>query len=521
MMRKKHLTSGIFYYWNDDLTPARIKADISAMARAGFQYVFLHPMPEKFRKECYFCGMKAAYLGRRFMTLTRVMVDECRKNGLAMMLYDEGGWPSGSVLGSLVKKHPECRVVSYVKNAAGKIGKQTEEIPDLLRRETTRRFIELTHERYFRALGDEFGKTIRGIFTDEPFWTAQSGWEMVRCNGEISRLFKRKYGLDFERDVLPLIFEGGAALPGAITARRRYLEICSQLFALNYSGELARWCRRHRIGLIGHLDAEDTYFISGNRCGELIQRLDAFHTPGIDVVFRQHYPGCDKSHIARFAAAAAIRNRRRETVAECFNVYGYGLTPSVMNWVACSLMVRGINQIAAMPYLASDRGKHKICCGTDISPRTPLWDAMPALTRFWNWCGNFDAGALRPKVWLLIRLSHADVDRGESDADHRAFEEKALETVRMLESRQVFFRFADAADLDGKELPELLILLENDAELAGKLRSLPCRVALGIPDDIDRYAEIGEAASSGCVTLPCRRTEGDALMITSLSMAYI
>ena len=31
-----------------------------------------------------------------------------------------------------------------------------------------RRFLDVTHERYFQELGDDFGTEIRSIFTDEP-----------------------------------------------------------------------------------------------------------------------------------------------------------------------------------------------------------------------------------------------------------------------------------------------------------------------------------------------------------------
>jgi len=39
---------------------------------------------------------------------------------------------------------------------------------DLLNKDATNYFIELTHEQYKRYCGEEFGKTILGIFTDEP-----------------------------------------------------------------------------------------------------------------------------------------------------------------------------------------------------------------------------------------------------------------------------------------------------------------------------------------------------------------
>ena len=39
---------------------------------------------------------------------------------------------------------------------------------NVLREETIAKFIKMTHEKYKEAIGDEFGKTVMGVFTDEP-----------------------------------------------------------------------------------------------------------------------------------------------------------------------------------------------------------------------------------------------------------------------------------------------------------------------------------------------------------------
>ena len=39
---------------------------------------------------------------------------------------------------------------------------------DVMNRKAVERFLEITHERYYEVLGEEFGKSIPAIFTDEP-----------------------------------------------------------------------------------------------------------------------------------------------------------------------------------------------------------------------------------------------------------------------------------------------------------------------------------------------------------------
>lgn len=82
---------GIFWYWNADPTPNGIRRQLTQIRAAGFRSVYLHPMPDNFRKSDFKSGMKMRYLGRKFFRLARTAVDECRRLGLRFMIYDEGG----------------------------------------------------------------------------------------------------------------------------------------------------------------------------------------------------------------------------------------------------------------------------------------------------------------------------------------------------------------------------------------------------------------------------------------------
>jgi hypothetical protein len=359
-MNQKNISTGIFWYWNADPTPKGIRTQLESIKEAGFECVYLHPMPDEFHKWNFFQGMYISYLGKKFFELTGYVLQECKRLGLYLMLYDEGGWPSGGVLDRLVKKYPQDRAVYLVRDEAGNITRELSDIPDLFRRETTEHFISMTHELYYRHFGSEFGKTIRGIFTDEPFWRCLSWENKVRWSPGMEKLLKERYNCSFEKDILPFLWHGTRDLPGAPEARKIYLDVCTELFAVNYSEVLGRWCREHNIDLEGHLNGEDEYFISGDQ-GGFTRRLDGFQVPGVDTIWRQIYPGAGHGTFARFAASAAIRNGRRETLCECFNVYTYFITPRVMGHVGNELLIRGITRILPMPFLYSDRGLRKIC----------------------------------------------------------------------------------------------------------------------------------------------------------------
>src|SRR5574344_1746516 len=354
-MRKENhnLTTGIFWYWNSDPTPEGIRKQLAAIKEAGFHCVYLHPMPDAFHKNNFFQGMTLGYLGKKFFALAGIMLAECKRLKLIMMLYDEGGWPSGGVLNRLVKQHPECRSRYLVKNADGNgYSIERDDNPDLFDAHSTRCFIEMTHELYQREFGSEFGKTIRGIFTDEPFWCCVPGREKVRISDGIPTLLKEIYNVSFD-DILPLLFAGAPDGIETEEARRKYMDVCSRLISKNYAAILSGWCERNHLDLEGHFDGEDKFFFHF-RNGDFMRLLETFQVPGVDLIWRQAYPGISDGNFARFASAVAIRNHRPEALCECFNVYGYYLTPKIMNWVAKTLLQHG--HFSAQSDLGRDAG---------------------------------------------------------------------------------------------------------------------------------------------------------------------
>ena len=103
-----------------------------------------------------------------------------------------------------VRLHADGTLASYVRceeNAAEKPGYQIwyvyleiahdspwfndQSYVDSLNPEAIRYFLDVTHEEYKKAVGEEFGKTIPSIFTDEP----QFGRKRGRSNASLHRRF--------------------------------------------------------------------------------------------------------------------------------------------------------------------------------------------------------------------------------------------------------------------------------------------------------------------------------------------
>ncbi|MFI2103454.1 hypothetical protein ACH436_09190 [Isoptericola sp. NPDC019693] len=87
-----------FVFWNDDLDDAGVLAQLREIAGAGFVGVTLSARVGLSRR--------VGYLTPEFLRLVRVAVDECARLGLAVMLYDEASYPSGSANGAVVARDP-------------------------------------------------------------------------------------------------------------------------------------------------------------------------------------------------------------------------------------------------------------------------------------------------------------------------------------------------------------------------------------------------------------------------------
>ncbi|SKC45431.1 hypothetical protein [Krasilnikoviella flava] len=87
-----------FVFWNDDLDDAAVLGQLREIAGAGFVGVTLSARVG--------LGRRVGYLTAEFLRLVRVAVDECARLGLAVMLYDEASYPSGSANGGVVARDP-------------------------------------------------------------------------------------------------------------------------------------------------------------------------------------------------------------------------------------------------------------------------------------------------------------------------------------------------------------------------------------------------------------------------------
>ena len=318
-----------FWAWNCDLEEKELLRQIDIFKEMGLGGFHMHCRD----------GMSTEYLSENFMKLVKACTDHAKENDMLSWLYDEDKWPSGFA-GGYVTKDPAFRLrsmtfscdpnfklregtyaiarfdvvlgedkclKSYKKVNEGEpvegvlwtIWREiapnsawynNQAYVDTLNPKAIEKFIETTHEKYFATVGDEFGKTVPAIFTDEPQFTRKSTLAFAESKQNISlpwtddleESFKAAYGESLIDHLPELLWD----LPdGKVsTVRYHYHDHVSERFAAAFADVVGKWCDDHGIALTGHMMAEASLHSQTMCIGDCMRSYRSFGIPGIDML---------------------------------------------------------------------------------------------------------------------------------------------------------------------------------------------------------------------------------------------
>ena len=391
-----------FWFWNDDLHEAELKRQIADFEEHGVYGFVIHPR----------VGLPRGigWMSERMLYFVRLAVEEAARHGMYVVLYDEGMYPSGSSSGQVVERNPahKCRclakidlkegeepvlsrgqnLVAIVRRANGQRiavidraadayirglhyigeGPAEDEPPagDILNPEAVASFIRLVYDKYTETVGDYFGKTIIGIFTDEPglLGRCRERNVMPGTTGILAHV-NRILNYDFT-PCLPALWYDDE--PEARLRRTEYHLALSKRLEETYYRPLYEWCEAHHIALLGHpAGSED---IGAERY---------FHIPGQDIVWRwvlpNHPSALEGTHStqAKCSSSAMIHLRRRRNSNECFGAYGHEFTWEEMKWITDWCFVRGVNMLIPHAFYYSVRGPRRDERPPDVGPNSKWW----------------------------------------------------------------------------------------------------------------------------------------------------
>ncbi|MCD7955628.1 MAG: hypothetical protein LUG93_07735 [Lachnospiraceae bacterium] len=377
-----------FWFLNGNLSHAEMIRQMEDFTAHGVKGVVLHPrmgLPKRIK-----------YLSKEYFGYIRTAVETADRLHMTVVLYDEGMYPSGSANGQVVEGHPEFasegitltremlpgdELLAEIENqflVARKTGGTMRGIhwdqedgepnapltADLLNPAAVNRFIELTHEAYYREFHAYFGTVIQAFFTDEPSimgrnvygmfaWSHNFAEVFTGAGGHLSGLADLFYGRENEDTIL-------------------YEKLILQKESEVYYGKLSAWCENHGIALMGHPHQSDD-----------IEAERYFHIPGQDLVLRWVSPekggleGMD-STMAKCSADAARLMGRRRNANECFGACNADNNPwqfsgGDMKWYLDWLAVRGVNLFVPHAFYYSIQGRRKEERPPDVGPNNIWW----------------------------------------------------------------------------------------------------------------------------------------------------
>ena len=436
----------IFWLWNAPLNKTEIRRQIAAMHKKNIGGFFIHPMPEEFRPADFPGGMPG-YLSEEYFDMVRCAVEYASELGMEAWLYDEGGWPSGTVNGRIIKERPD--LATRVLTVNGEYIWSTNR-PDLLNLEVTRIFINETHEKYREHMGEFFGKTIPGIFTDEPFFGALRISDSIVFSPVLEARFNQEKKYD-AREAALRILRGNDP-----QARQDFNEIWVKLMVENYLAPLREWCHKNNLIFTGHFNGDDCIdnmeLLLGSDIFTLTKELDL---PGCDAIWRQIHPLMPETDYSRIISSAA---GNRPSVSETFAVYGTDLSLAEMKYTAAMQFIAGIRIIAPMAFHYSNAGGRQITTVSNFAEADPRWQYFDFYFDFVTRMSKvFDR--TEPVIKAHIPFPRTALQRGEC-ADREVFA-KGLK----LAAQQITYDYQPDAAAITDPLEHDIYLTEQCADL--------------------------------------------------------
>lgn len=239
---------------------------------------------------------------------------------------------------------------------------------NLIDRQAVRFFLDTVYEPHFSHYGKLFGKVFAGFFSDEPelgntFGESEIGRSdmMLPWCGELEELSRKAWGEDRNR-MLASLWNHTEGLWER--ARYEYMNMVTDLYGVNFCGQVGEWCSAHGVEYIGHvIEDNGRHAKTGYGTGHFFKALWGQHMSGIDVVLQQIRPGYDHMdfyHIggkntydgrffhyglAKMGSSLASLDEKKQgrTMCEVYGAYGWSEGLKLMKWLTDHMLVRGVN----------------------------------------------------------------------------------------------------------------------------------------------------------------------------------
>ncbi|GCE13676.1 glycosyl hydrolase [Tengunoibacter tsumagoiensis] len=306
---------------------------------------------------------------------------------------------------------------------------------DKLNPEAVQTFINMTHEAYYERLGEYFGTTIVGIFTDEPAaWAFPNHFDFfapVRQSSfvwsqHLLERFQERYGYTLVEHLPELVFDA----PAAKKTRHAFWQLANEMYREAYFQPIARWCEEKGIAFTGHLNMEETPETLIRYETGIFNNLRDMQIPGYDFLAQQpgyKFPVLNFS--AKLVSSIAHALGRERVMCEIFGASGWQTSLAdcrkTLNWI----MATGISLLSTHGHFLSIQGMRKRDYPPSHSPHEPWWRYYEQFSQYCNRTGLLTTyGAYQGDIAILysfgnqwMRYSLDQQQRDPRQEEHQRF----------------------------------------------------------------------------------------------------
>ena len=438
-----------FWSWNNQIEREECKRQIRQMKEVGFGGFIIHAR----------AGLKTEYLSEDWFSCVEACIEEAKKQDMCVWIYDEFGYPSGFVGGTLLTD--ENNLAEYLEyerreifdesafavfiekdGVYQRVGSSTSaecyhtiykrKSPcnvDILNPDVVSLFIDKTYEAYYKRFADEFGKTIRGFFTDEP--------QYYRYATPYTSVLEKE--MESVKDGLIHLFH---AEENDYAFRVKYYQAMNRLYTQNYYKRLYDWCEAHDCQLTGHTVEEPHLFSQMWGSAGAMPSYRYSHVAGIDHLCQAMDGVMDEVQVESVAAQFGIK----QVMSESFACTGYDANFRTLKYIAEHQYAQGVNYLVVHLMNYSLQGMGYKDHPQTFSSHAAWWSDFAIFNDYFTKLGYIFANTPRQVNVLLIHPMqdcYLTYDRKQDKKSVLETEESFYALSKELAEQGIAFHYAD------------------------------------------------------------------------------
>lgn len=412
-------------------------------------------------------------------------------------------------------------------------------LPDLLQPETFAEYRRLGLDPYVEAVGEHFGTTVPGIFTDEA-----KPYGSMPFTRDLFDAFRERFGYDLPPRLYQLF--GEAADDDALRTRLDYRRWIMERFLGAFVHPYRDWCEQHNLHLVGHFSPEDDSIHETPCLSACMPIMKAMGFPGCDVIVPTVGDEASPTLNQGSLRVGSLRSQtgRRYCASESQALADWVVTSRKTRWIYAWQKVLGVDRFFTHGFWNSQDGISNFEAPPDYGPNSSVFRGTAAVSAwleqcdavmdggretadvaildnvvaFWGWAPDMDLTTLkqyRRAQWLTIlrclqahvgvhALDAADAATGTAGAGGLTVGARTYRTILVpaggIMSGDAFRKLRDAAALGARvvwfgggpaklaeaagplvpaPVPSGEVRREREPSLAWCRKELPAQVAVG------------------------------------------